>query len=115
MHPRRLVATALLAAALGPLGCGHECRDLGSDYADALAAARRCDPAAADACSRQVPGALDRSSCPAFVDPGRAGPLDDLVHRYASLGCQQPAPLPCPAPIAPRCDVQGGGAGVCAP
>jgi len=93
-------------------GCSHECRDLAQDYDEALGAALACDPAAATSCDRSVPGALDQSVCPVWVDTGREQPLDDIVNGYASAGCQQAAPPAC-APSVGSCQRGDGGTGRC--
>jgi hypothetical protein len=104
-----------VTATVCALGCGHECRDLARDYVEALPAAKRCDPAAADPCAQPLTGSLDQPSCSVYVVPGQASTLQELIHKYASLGCQQPTPPTCPTSVVPRCEEQDGGVGVCTP
>ena len=108
---------ALAPSTPDPATSGASCGDLQLGYARALQQARRCDPAAADACAAVRPARLeDPCRCAVSVAPASTAELDRLSEAYRASACPR-RPLICNRScLAPelRCVPGSDGVGTCA-
>lgn len=90
--------------------CAPSCSDISTRYGAAVDAAKTCDPAAANPCSKSFVEGL-ACGCSTFVNAQRQQELDEataLQADYAAFSCQQGVVCgPCRAPLAAHCSSQG--------
>ena len=101
-----LVFGALAIA--GASGCGsYDCVANENAYAEAAAAAQRCDPTAATPCVVYA----WRGCGVIGINPDAGSALDALTAEYAAAGCPMANALPCPYATLPTYVCQAGADG----
>jgi hypothetical protein len=109
-------ALSALAFACDGAASGPACAAIEDAYAAAVAQARICDPAAADACGAARPGALrDPCQCLVAVTPAKVAALDDLAAQWRAAGCRSEPAIcnrACTKPL-PGCVGPPGGPPTC--
>ncbi len=101
-----------------PVDGGASCTDLQSEYADALPAARSCDPAAVGQCQQSVSSSLSPCfvNCMTYVND--ASTLNEIKLAWQQAGCNSLVGILCPAiaciaPTAGACTATDGGSSEC--